>query len=180
MISLLMFLRSLVICSYLAIIYCASNQIPSLKMVFFPTLGAFSFLFIHRVGPIKDIGRIIIGAIIAATLGSLFYAIDTGVVSFFATAIITISLIKLFRWNAAPILAVSLIPYFSHPVSIWALPAAVMASLIGLVLTLWFIGKIEQLAWITKLDPTLRKITSVLGLTDRRQPVTGMTQESRN
>ncbi|MNK61707.1 hypothetical protein D3C87_808700 [compost metagenome] len=175
-----MFLRSLVICSYLAIIYCASNQVPSLRMVFFPTLGAFSFLFIHREGHIKDIRRIIIGAIIAATLGSLFYTIDTGVLSFFATAILTISLIKFFQWNAAPILAVSLIPYFSHPVSIWALPVAVMASLVGLVLTLWFIVKIEQVTWITRLDPTLRKMTSVIVRTDRRQPVTGITQETRN
>lgn len=175
-----MFLRSLIICCYLAIIYCAANQVPSLKMVFFPTLGAFSFLFIHREGHIKDIGRIIIGAIVAATLGSLFYALDSGVFSFFATAIVTLSLIKLFQWNAAPILAVSLIPYFSHPVSIWALPAAVMASLVGLVLTLWCIGKIEQWTWITRLDPTLIKMTSVIMRTDRRQPVTGITQETRN
>ncbi|WP_433946743.1 hypothetical protein [Paenibacillus sp. SN-8-1] len=132
------------------------------------------------MGPIKDIGRIIIGAIIAATLGSLFYTIDTGVLSFFATAILTLSLIKLFKWNAAPILAVSLIPYFSHPASIWALPAAVMASLVGLVLTLWCIGKLEQLTWITRLDPTLRKMTSVIMRTVRRQPVTGITQETRN
>lgn len=175
-----MFLRSLIICSYLAIIYCAANQIPSLKMVFFPTLGAFSFLFIHREGHIKDIGRIIIGAIVAATLGSLFYAVDSGVLSFFATAILTISLIKWFQWNAAPILAVSLIPYFSHPASIWALPAAVMVSLIGLVLTLWLIGRMEQLSWITRLDPILRKMTSVIMRLDRRQAVTGVTQESRN
>ncbi|MGF9696697.1 MULTISPECIES: hypothetical protein [Paenibacillus] len=175
-----MFLRSLFICSYLAIIYYVSSQFPSIRMVFYPTLGAFSFLFIHRVGNIRDIGRISIGAIIAATLGSFFYTIDTGAFSFFVTAILTISLIKFFQWNAAPILAVSLIPYFAHPVSIWALPVAVLASLVGLVLTLWFIDRIEQLTWITRLDPALRKMASVIVRTVKRQPVTGVTQETRN
>ncbi|USB31647.1 HPP family protein [Paenibacillus sp. YPG26] len=175
-----MFLRSLIICSYLAIIYFASIQLPSLKMVFYPTLGAFSFLFIHRQGHIKDTGRIIIGAIVAATLGSLFYTIDSGVLSFFATAMITLSLIKLFRCNAAPILAVSLIPFFAHPVTIWMLPASVMASLAGLALTLWFIGKLEQLTWISRMDQALMRWKSWIAGTGSSTPIAGITEETRH
>jgi hypothetical protein len=179
----LMFLRSLITCSYLMAVYWASTHFPSMKMVFYPTLGAFSFLFLHRGGHIKDTGRIIVGAIIAVTIGSIFYNISTGVVSFFATAIITISLIQLFKWNAAPILAVSLIPYFAHPVSIWMLPLAVLISLIGLLLPLWLAGKLEQLAWLTKCARTMQLLRGKITSTARNillRPDAKITQDTRN
>ncbi|MGO4271471.1 hypothetical protein AB4Z22_16765 [Paenibacillus sp. TAF58] len=147
-----MFLRSLVMCCYLMGAYWASYHFPSMKMVFYPTLGAFSFLFMHRVDQIKDIGRITMGAIIAVTIGSSMYAISHGAMSFFITAILTISLIQWFKWNAAPILAVSFIPFFAHPVAFWALPAAVLVSLLGLIGSIWLIGKLEQLNWFARLS----------------------------
>jgi hypothetical protein len=147
-----MFLRSLIICCYLMGAYWASYHFPSMKMVFYPTLGAFSFLFMHRVDNIREIRRIIIGAIIAVTMGSIFYTISTGAVSFFLTALVTITLIQFFKWNAAPILAVSFIPYFAHPVSMWALPIAVLVSLTGLLVSIWLIGKVEQLNWYVNLS----------------------------
>ncbi|CAN7732450.1 hypothetical protein [Paenibacillus sp. LjRoot56] len=147
-----MFLRSLIICCYLMGAYWASYHFPSMKMVFYPTLGAFSFLFMHRVDNIREIRRIIIGAIIAVTMGSIFYTISTGAVSFFLTALVTITLIQFFKWNAAPILAVSFIPYFAHPVSMWALPIAVLVSLTGLLVSIWLIGKVEQLNWYVSLS----------------------------
>lgn len=139
-----MHLRSLVICSYLMVAYWASSHFSSLEMVFYPTLGAFSFLFLQRMDKFNDIKRIIIGAVIAVTIGNLFYLIDNGAISFFATAIVTISLIHHFKWNAAPILAVSLIPYFAHPASMWTLPVAVIVSLLGLLLPLWLIARFES------------------------------------
>ncbi|MEW9701099.1 hypothetical protein [Paenibacillus sp. SI8] len=145
-----MLLRSLIVCCYLMAAYWASYHFPSMKMVFYPTLGAFSFLFMHRVDQIKDLGRIIIGASISVTIGSLLYALSTGVLSFFLTAIVTISLIQFFKWNAAPIMAVSFIPFFAHPVSVWALPTAVFVSLVGLLLSVWLTGKLEQLPLLTK------------------------------
>jgi hypothetical protein len=160
-----MLLRSLIICSYLMVAYWASYHFPTMKMVFYPTLGAFSFLFMHRVDQIKDLGRIIIGAIISVTIGSLLYTVSTGAVSFFVTAIVTISLIQFFKWNAAPIMSVSLIPYFAHSTSIWALPAAVLASLAGLLVPIWLIGKLEQLdlvtRWSTVMKPLRGKLTVV-------------------
>ncbi|WNR44916.1 HPP family protein [Paenibacillus roseipurpureus] len=125
--------------------YWASYHFPSMKMVFYPTLGAFSFLFIHRVDNIKEVRRIIAGALIAVTMGSFLYSISTGAISFFLTALVTITLIQFFKWNAAPILAVSFIPYFAHPVSFWALPMAVFVSLLGLLVSIWLIGKVEKL-----------------------------------
>lgn len=104
----------------------------------------------HRVDQMKDVRRIITGAVAAVTIGSLFYTISTGAISFFITAVVTITFIQIFKWNAAPIMAVSLIPYFAHPVSIWALPAAVFVSLIGLLLSIWLIGKLEKLSVTAK------------------------------
>ncbi|OAS23634.1 HPP family protein [Paenibacillus oryzisoli] len=157
-----MFLRSLVICCYLMGAYWASYHFPSLKMVFYPTLGAFSFLFMHRVDNIREIRRIIIGAIIAVTMGSLFYTISTGAVSFFLTAVVTITLIQFFKWNAAPILAVSFIPYFAHPVSMWALPIAVFVSLTGLLISIWLIGRVEQLNWYVSLSGKLTQVRQLI------------------
>lgn len=151
-------------------------------MVFYPTLGAFSFLFMHRGGHIKDIGRIIVGAIIV-TIGSLCYTISTGVVSFFATAIITLLLIQLFKWNAAPILAVSLIPYFAHPDSIWMLPLAVLISLLGLLLPLWLAGKLEQQAWLTRWALAVHQLRSKVNSMARSiilRPDAKITQDTRN
>ncbi|UKS26355.1 hypothetical protein LOZ80_33345 [Paenibacillus sp. HWE-109] len=145
-----MLLRSFIICCYLMGAYWASYHFPSMKMVFYPTLGAFSFLFMHRVDQIKDIGRITVGAIIAVSIGSFMYSLSQGAVSFFLTALMTILLIQFFKWNAAPILAVSFIPFFAHPTSLWALPAAVVVSLLGLMVSVWLIGKVEQLNFVAK------------------------------
>lgn len=177
------FLRSLIICCYLMTAYWASIHFPSLKMVFYPTLGAFSFLFIHRIGQPKDVVRIIIGAIIAVSLGSFFYTINTGAVSFFATAIVTISLIQVFKWNAAPILAVSFIPYFAHPDSLWALPIAVLASLAGLLIPLWLISRLEQFTWLIRFNEAA-ELLRLKALTVTRilkePPATEIIQKSRN
>ena len=142
--------------------YWASYHFPSLKMVFYPTLGAFSFLFMHRVDNIREIRKIIIGAIIAVTMGSLFYAISHGAISFFMTALVTITLIQFFKWNAAPILAVSFIPYFAHPVSMWALPIAVFVSLTGLLISIWLIGKVEQLSWYVSLSGKIAQTRNLM------------------
>ncbi|MFC0211271.1 hypothetical protein ACFFK0_02205 [Paenibacillus chartarius] len=146
-----MFLRSVIVCCYLMMAYWVSVQYPSLKMVFYPTLGAFSFLFMHRADRIGEVGRIIMGAAISVTIGSVMYAISPGAASFFFTAFCTILLIQFFKWNAAPILAVSLIPFFAHPVTMWALPLAVLASLIGLLVPIWFIGWMERTALLLRI-----------------------------
>jgi hypothetical protein len=150
-----MVLRSLIIGCYLMTAYWVSYHFPVMRMVFYPTLGAFSFIFMHRVGQMKDIGRIIIGATAAVTVGCLFYSIHNGAVSFFITTMITISMVRFFKWNAAPIVAVSLIPYFAHPTDVWALPIAVLISLVGLLLLLWILERMEQWSLLVKRFPVL-------------------------
>jgi len=48
-----------------------------------------------------------------------------------------------FSWNAAPILAVALIPFFSHPQTVWVLPLSVLCSLIGIFVPLWLVQKLD-------------------------------------
>ncbi|MDF2658645.1 MAG: hypothetical protein K0Q94_1436 [Paenibacillus sp.] len=140
-----MLLRSFVICGYLAAAYWISAHYPIFKMVFYPTLGAFSYLFMQRMDQMKDIRRIIIGACISTGIGAVFYTISSGALSLLATALVTVLLIQWCKWNAAPILAVSLIPYFVRPEVVWVLPLTVLASLLCLLLPLWLIGKLELL-----------------------------------
>jgi len=140
-----MLLRSFVICGYLAAAYWISTHYPMFKMVFYPTLGAFSYLFMQRMDQMKDIRRIIIGACIATAVGACFYTISSGAVSLLATALVTVGLIQWCKWNAAPVLAVSLIPYFARPEVVWVLPLTVLGSLLCLLLPLWLIGKLELL-----------------------------------
>lgn len=151
-----MLLRNLLICCYLVSIYWLSLHLPSLKMVFYPTLGAFCFLAVSRGRKLRDTGIVMVGAIVSVTLGSLLYSISSGALSFFATALVTITLIQAFKWNAAPILAVSFIPYFAHPDSIWTLPLSVVVSLSGLFLLMWAVGSLEKWLWMRKLSVSVK------------------------
>ncbi|MNE97139.1 hypothetical protein D3C80_1954410 [compost metagenome] len=47
-----------------------------------------------------------------------------------------IGFIHKFKWNAPPILAVALIPFFTQPQVPWAIPLSVAAALAGLLMTL--------------------------------------------
>lgn len=139
-----MFIKSTIICLYLLFTYWLSFRTPMLHMVFYPTLAAFSFLFISRSIDKKGLYKIIGGAILASTIGSLLYFVNASFVSFFLTAFVVIWMIQKFNWNAAPILAISLIPFFSKPSSILILPLSVSCSLLGLLITLWVIQQIEK------------------------------------
>lgn len=150
-----MMLRSFAICCYLMAAYWTSQHYPVMKMIFYPTLGAFSFLFMNRVGQMKDIWRIITGAFAAVIIGCLLYSVHSGAISFFLTAMISISMVRLCNWNAAPIVAVSLIPFFARPSEVWLLPVAVLISLLGLLLLLWLLERVEQWSGWVKWLPVL-------------------------
>lgn len=83
--------------------------------LFFPTLGAFCLLFLTKSFERKTWARISTGAIIGATIGSVLYMLDPSPITFFVDALLMIGLITKMKWNAPPIMAVSFIPYFSHP-----------------------------------------------------------------
>jgi hypothetical protein len=125
-----------VICFYLMIIYWASQHFPGLKMIFYPTLGAFSYLFISRSFHFSDFDKIIAGSSAASLISSSLFMYITGIAAFIAAILCTIVLIRKFHLNAPPILAIALIPFFSQPVNIWSLPLSVLVSLTGLLLIL--------------------------------------------
>ncbi|CAG7652558.1 hypothetical protein PAESOLCIP111_06568 [Paenibacillus solanacearum] len=129
-------IKTVAIALYLLLIYWLSQSFPALKPLFYPTLGAFSYLFVSRIFAMKDLMRLVIGAGAASAIGSLFYMMHAGPWTFLVTCLCTIVVIRKFHFNAPPILAVSLIPFFSQPAQWWVLPLSVTASLSGLVVML--------------------------------------------
>src|SRR4051812_33033339 len=116
-----MYVRFIMISAYLMCMYWISSCFPTMKMAFYPTLAAFGFLFVHRMDRISELWKMTVGAVVAASIGSCLFAFSSGIGAFFVTALVTISIIHLFKLNAAPVLAVSLIPFFTHPDVLWAL-----------------------------------------------------------
>ncbi|MNH99808.1 hypothetical protein D3C73_525890 [compost metagenome] len=137
-------IKTLAICLYIMLIYWLSLKFPSLHMLFFPTLGAFSFLFITRPWNLKELSKIALGAIISSIVGTVLFHLSPGVISIFSNTLITIWLIHTFKWNAPPILAVSFIPFFTQSPNLWALPLAVCVSISGLIITLSLVYVIEK------------------------------------
>lgn len=129
-------IRSLVACFYLLFAFWISSHSSELKMFFYPTLGAFCYFFMSRNLDNKNVIKIIIMAFVAAMASSILHYFNPGMITLFITCLLTLFMINFFKLNAAPIVAVALIPYFSNTSSIWLLPLSVLCSLIGLLITL--------------------------------------------
>ncbi|WP_159886109.1 HPP family protein [Paenibacillus puerhi] len=142
---LLMNTKTVAIGLYIMLVYWLSLHVPSLHLLFFPTLGAFSLLFISRPLHPKEVGRVALGAIISSLIGAISFYIHPGVVSLFINTLITIWLIKRFHWNAPPILAVSFIPFFAQSPVWWVVPVSVAGSILGLLATLYIVHVVERL-----------------------------------
>lgn len=125
--------KLVVISLYIVLIYWISSQWPSMHALFYPTLGAFSFLLATREFDLKHAGRILVGATVAAALGTSLHALVAGVPGLLADTLVVGWLIHRFRLNAPPILAVSIIPFFVEQPNVWAEPVAVLVSLAGLI-----------------------------------------------
>ncbi|MFC5701331.1 HPP family protein [Cohnella faecalis] len=139
---------------YIVFIYWLSSQEPALHALFYPTLGAFCFLFASRTFDARDVGRILIGATISSIIGSWLHQLYPSAISLFANVLIVAWLIKRFHWNAPPILAVSIVPFFVPQTNVWLIPASVSLSLLGLILVLACAHLIES-KW--REAPTLRR-----------------------
>lgn len=138
-----MFIKLFMVCVYLTFAYWMSFHISPSKMFFFPTLGAFSYFFISHSMSTTESLKIICAAVIGVTCSSILHFLHPGVVTFFITCVVIISMLHMFKLKAAPIIAVSLIPYFSKLSSVWILPISVLCSLAGLFLALYFAQLIE-------------------------------------
>lgn len=126
-------------------------------MAFYPTLGAFCFLFMRQGRPIQQTVRIIAGAVVSATIGSILYVLQPGELTFFLTTAATLFLIQLCKWDAAPIMAVALIPFFAHPAAVWMLPLAVLLSLGGLLIPIWALGRLERVRWLEAFEHSFQR-----------------------
>ncbi|WP_068777087.1 hypothetical protein [Paenibacillus sp. FJAT-26967] len=149
---------------YIMLIYGVSKHFPAMHSLFFPALGAFSFLFISRKFTVKDIGSISLGAVLASVIGTAIYYLIPGIFAMFINTLIIIWLNKL-KWNAPPILAVSFIPFFTVTANFWDIPLAISASLLGLMGTLLLVEIIETkipfaFGMKNKLAPDTEKIAS--------------------
>lgn len=138
-------LKTYAICLYILLIYWISSHIPQMHSLFFPTLGAFSLLFISRPLNGSELRNIATGAIAASTVGSLFVHLSTGILSLLATLLIVLGLMKKMKWNAPPILAVALIPFFTQPPTVWVIPVSVACTLAGLLVILSAASYAEKL-----------------------------------
>ncbi|MFC5402584.1 hypothetical protein [Cohnella soli] len=121
---------------YIVLVYWVSEQFPEFHALFYPTLGAFSFLLASRKFEFKETGRVLLGATIASTIGTALHAMLPGVAGLLIDTLLVIWLIQRFKWKAPPILAVSIIPFFVPQNNLWAMPASVFVSLAGLIVLL--------------------------------------------
>lgn len=136
--------KMIVICIYIMLIYWLSLRISYLDTLFFPTVGAFSFLYISRSLRFSEISKITLGAFISSAVGTLFFFIYPSPISLFANVLITMWLVTKFKWNAPPIVAVALIPFFSHSTHHWFIPLSVCGVLLGLMLVLFVAERMER------------------------------------
>jgi hypothetical protein len=137
-------IKTIAICFYIMVIYWFSLHISFLDTLFFPTLGAFGFLFLSRSFQHKELVRITIGAFVSAVIGTLLVYVYPSSVSVFINVLITMLLINKFKWNAPPIVAISLIPFFSHSAHRWVIPLSACAVLVGLMLTLFVAERVDD------------------------------------
>lgn len=140
-----MFIRSVGLGLYIMFVYWLSSHVSGMHMLFFPTLGAFGFLFISRSPRLPELGSIALGAVLASIIGTLAYAVNEGMVSLFVSTLASIWLVRTMKLNAPPVVAVSLIPFFAHPLNPWVPPLSVAASLAGLVAALGLVYVVERL-----------------------------------
>ncbi len=138
-------IKIIVICTYIALIYWLSLHVSFLDTLFFPTIGAFSFLFVTRSFRCAEIGKITFGAFVSSMIGTLIFWVYPSSISLFVNVLFTMWLIKRLNWNAPPIVAVSLIPFFSHSAHPWLIPVSVCMVLLGLMLFLFLAERIEKL-----------------------------------
>ena len=88
-------IKTYAICIYIILIYWISLHIPHMKSLFFPTLGAFSLLFVSRSFEKAEVRKIALGAVTASVIGSLFAYWNPGVVSLLLTLLIVIGILMI-------------------------------------------------------------------------------------
>ncbi|WP_429795233.1 hypothetical protein [Brevibacillus centrosporus] len=86
------------------------------------------------------------GATVSSVIGTLFFFVYPSPISLFVNVLLTIWMINRFKWNAPPIVAVSLIPFFSQSSHHWFIPLSVCAVMLGVMLVL-LIAELVESKW---------------------------------
>lgn len=139
-----MYLKSTVICLYLVLMYFISQHFPIGKLLFYPTLAAFSFFFMSRKLSKREVQNIFLATVLSSFFGELMYYVDGGILSFFVTCLGNMAMLLYFKINAAPITAISIIPFVYQPAELGTFSLSVLLSMTGLFITLQVAEKIEQ------------------------------------
>jgi hypothetical protein len=138
-----MSIKTVAVSGYLLAMYWLSQHLSIQEMLFYPTLGAFSYYFMCRSMRLKDSLLILFGAVLAAEAGSLLHHYVPGIMAFFLICLLTIGALKVAKMNAAPIAAIAIIPYFTDLSSVWVLPVSVFITLAGLIAVLFAAHALE-------------------------------------
>lgn len=146
-------LKAVAACGYLGLVYLAAGRLQGLHPLFFPALGAFAYLAITRRSDWREMMKMTAGAIVCSFVGSVLSFLHPNSVFLVIDALLVFWLIHKLNWNAPPILAVSLIPFFSRSSAWWTFPASSGAALIGLMLVLALASVLDRL-------PAVRAILS--------------------
>lgn len=125
-------------------IYWVSMHVPSLHNLFFPTIGAFGLLFVSRKFKKSELSIIALGAIVSSIIGSVIVYLHPGALALFINTLVIIGLMAKFKLNAPPILAISFVPFFVSPTYVWLIPLSVFIALLGLMVTLFAVHKLEK------------------------------------
>ncbi|MBB6693417.1 hypothetical protein H7B90_18670 [Cohnella xylanilytica] len=137
-------LRAVAACLYIGLVYFVSAHLEGFHPLFFPTLGAFAYLFVTRSASAREQGVIAFGALIGSVTGSILSQLHPSTLFFVVNALFTFWMIRRWKWNAPPIMAVSFVPFFMRPSELWTLPLFTAMAIGGLVLTLAAASAVER------------------------------------
>lgn len=152
-------LKALAACSYIGFAYFLSAHVPGFHPLFFPTLGAFAYLFITRAATLREMGLAACRAVVVSFAGSVLSQLHPSTVFFVVNALFAFWLIHWRKWNMPPIMAVSFIPFFVHASDLWRLPVFTAAAISGLALTLALAAAVGRMRALQ----TLQKASGVHG-----------------
>ncbi|MBB6731767.1 HPP family protein [Cohnella zeiphila] len=147
-------LKAFAACLYIGMIYFLSAHWAGLHPLFFPTLGAFAYLFVARSATAAEMGRALFGAAVCSAIGTALSHLHPSTLFFVVNAMLAIWLIHRWKWNAPPIMGVAFLPFFSKPDSYWLTPAFATAAIAGLTLVLLAAAAVAKLKALRSFLPT--------------------------
>lgn len=155
-------------CGYLGLVYFAAGHVQGLHPLFFPALGAFAYLMITRRSAWQEMLQMTAGTIICSFIGSILSLLHPNTVFLVVDALLVYWMIHRLKWNAPPIIAVSLIPFFSRSPDWWTFPVSGGAALIGLAFTLSIASVLAKLPAVKAMHPFVLREPESTAMTNEK------------